>query len=103
MDGKIIDETFARTKETEYVSEINDLKYQIEAVKKRNPNFYENGVNALELMNLVYSQYVAANDHEKAVILKKLASNCRLNNVTPSPTWRRPFSIFAKGPSCPTG
>ncbi|MBF0569215.1 MAG: recombinase family protein [Candidatus Omnitrophica bacterium] len=102
MDGKIYDEDFARYKEAEYAAEINDLKYQIEATRKRNPNFLENGIKALELINLLYSQYLAADVHEKAVILKKLASNYVLNDATPCPTYRRPFSIFAKGPSCPT-
>ena len=81
---------------------MNDLKYRIDAAKKQNPNFLENGIKALELINLLYSQYLAADVHEKAVILKKLASNYTLNDATPCPTYRRPFSIFAKGPSCPT-
>ena len=81
---------------------MNDLKYRIDAAKKQNPNFLENGIKALELINLLYSQYLAADVHEKAVILKKLASNYTLNDATPCPTYRRPFSIFAKGLSCPT-
>ncbi len=102
MDGTIADETFARAKEAEYVAEMNDLKYRIDTAKKQNPNFLENGIKALELINLLYSQYLAADVHEKAVILKKLASNYTLSDATPCPTYRRPFSIFAKGPSCPT-
>lgn len=49
MDGTIADETFARAKEAEYVAEMNDLKYRIDAAKKQNPNFHENGIKALEL------------------------------------------------------
>ena len=102
MDGTIADEPFARAKEAKYVAEMNDLKYRIDEARKKNPNFYENGVKTLELINLLYSQYLAADPHEKAIILKKIASNFSVIDATPCPTYRRPFSIFAKGPSCPT-
>ncbi len=102
LDGKVADETFARAKEVEYVTELNDLKYKIEEAKKRNPNFYETGVKTLELINLLYSQYLMADPHEKAVILKRIASNYTLNDATPCPTYKKPFSIFAKRASCPT-
>lgn len=102
MDGKIVNEELARTKEVEYAATINDLKAQIEQAKKINPRLYEDGVSALELPDLLCSQYFAGTLEEKGIILRKIASNYVLNDVTLCPTYRSPFSIFAKGASCTT-
>ena len=102
MDGKINNEELARAKEAEYTANINDLKAQISQAETTNPRFLEDGLEALELPNLLYSQYFAGTPEEKGIILRKIASNYTLRGATLCATYRRPFSIFAKGPSCPT-
>src|ERR1039458_3335986 len=80
-DGGVAEEVFI-SKELEYKTLLLDLASQIAEAQKINPNFYEDGVKTLELTNLLYPQYVRANHEEKAIVLKKLASNYALFDVT---------------------
>src|SRR5258707_15070237 len=49
-----------------------------------------------ELANKAYSLYVSQNSTEKAKLLKMLFSNCSVDAVSVSPTYRKPFDIIAK-------
>lgn len=100
FDG-LLDEDIFRGKENEYKTQIIELTGDIESAKKINPNFYEDGVQTLELLTLLHSQYVRANVEEKANILKRVASNYTLNDVTIIPAYRKPFIFFAKMKGCP--
>ncbi len=100
FDGKVDDEVF-KTKETEYKALLLEIKGEIEKAKKVNPNFYEDGLATLELPNLYISQYDKASYPNKAVILKKLASNYTLNDVTITAAYRQPFIFLAKMKGCP--
>lgn len=93
---KEIDETDFKTKEGEYKAQLIGIKTQIDSAKAVNPNFYEDGCKTLELSNRLYSMYVKASYEEKAKILKAVASNYTINDITIAPTYRKPFSLFAK-------
>ena len=93
---KEIDESDFKTKENEYKTQLIEIKAQVDSAKAVNPNFYEDGCKTLELSNRLYSMYVKANYEEKAKILKAVASNYSINDVTIIPTYRKPFSLFAK-------
>ena len=83
-------------KENEYKKQLIEIKGTLDQVQTQNPNFYEDGVQILELMNLLYSQYVKANNKEKAKILKMVASNYTLRDGTPCAAYRKPFIFFAE-------
>lgn len=95
LDKEVNEETF-KAKENEYNTQLIEIKAQIASAKTVNPNFYEDGCRTLELSNRLYSMYVKANYEEKAKILKAVASNYTIHDVTITPTYRKPFSLFAK-------
>ena len=97
---KTIDEEVFKEKETEYKNQIIEIKSQIDDAQKINPNFYEDGVQALELCKLLHSEYLRSNHDEKAQILKRIASNYTLNDVTLTPVYKKPYIFFAKMQGC---
>lgn len=101
FDGDINDEMFS-VKESEYNSHLIEIKSQIDSVQAINGDGYEYGYKTFELSNKLYRQYVRANYEDKAKILKFIASNYVLNDVSLSATYRKPFSFIAEGLSCPT-
>ncbi len=100
LDNEIADEAF-KQKKTELENNLVDLKSQMRQSERINPNFYEDGIKTLELCNSLYPQYLSSNPHDKSEILKTIASNYVINDVTITPTYRSPFNVFAKGASCP--
>jgi len=99
MDGEIDNEIF-KIKEVEYKNNLLEIEAQFQAMRRINPNFYEDGCRTLELSKRLYSLYIRANLYEKAKILKTIASNYTLVDATPYPIYRKPFSIIAKGLVC---
>lgn len=100
LDGGISEEMFA-SKEKEFQTELMTLKGQLNSVEKVNPNFYEDGCKILELSNRLYPLYVKSNYQEKAHLLKLIASNYLLNDVSIAPSYRKPFSFFNEKGFCP--
>ena len=99
LDNEINDEAF-KLKKTELENVLVDLKGQLRSAERVNPNFYEDGVKTLELSESLYLQYLSANAPGKSIILKDIASNYVLNDVSAAPTYRKPFNIFAEGLVC---
>ncbi len=89
-------------KDEEYKTQLIEIKSQIESTQAINAQSYEYGFKTFELSNRLYSQYVRANYEEKAKILKLVASNFVLNDVSLYPIDRKPFNFIAEGLSCPT-
>ena len=100
-DGAL-DEGIFKVKEEEYKGKLIEIKSQINNVQSFDHNFYEYGYRTLELSNELYFQYVRANHEEKANILKYIASNYVLNDVSLDAVYRKPFDIIAEGVSRPT-
>ena len=48
----------------------------------------------LELANKAYSLYVRQNPAEQAKLLKMVLSNCRIDSVSITPTYRKPFDLI---------
>ena len=71
---------------------------QLAKHQQANQNYLESGLKILELAKDLEAQYLKANDLQKRQMLKILLSNCTLNDVTPSPTYRKPFCWVAEGP-----
>ncbi|MBF0503460.1 MAG: recombinase zinc beta ribbon domain-containing protein, partial [Candidatus Omnitrophica bacterium] len=99
IDGGIPEDIF-KAKEKEYQNDLITLKSQIANVEKVNPNFFEDACKILELSKSLHSQYLKADYHEKGNLLKLVASNYTLNDVSVCPTYRRPFSFIAEWPLC---
>ena len=54
------------------------------------------GIKIFELAQRLAPLYVAGADDEKREILRFLLLNCTLNDVTPTPTYRKPFNWLAE-------
>jgi site-specific DNA recombinase len=50
----------------------------------------------MALANKAYSLYVSQNPVEKAKLLKMLFSNCSIDAVSVTPTYRKPFDMIFK-------
>ena len=50
----------------------------------------------LELANKAYSLYVSQDSTEKAKLLRMLFSNCSVDAVSVTPTYRKPFEMIFK-------
>jgi hypothetical protein len=55
------------------------------------------GLQILELVQTAYSSDVAKNSHEQARLIKTLVSNSAFDRGSLSPTYVKPFDVFAKG------
>ncbi len=96
LDAEINDEMF-KFKYNELNENIASIKSQIKQTETLNPNFYEDGLQTLELCKSLYPEYVTRNYDGKAEVLKKVASNYIINDVTICPKYRKPFDLMAKG------
>ncbi len=95
FDEEVDKETF-ETKKGEYEAQLVEIKSQIDGSRITNPNFYEDGCKILELSSRLHSLYVKASYEEKAKLLNLVASNYTLIDLTPYPTYRKPFSFLTK-------
>jgi len=96
FDGEISEEIFG-AKEIEYKNQLTEIESQMGGMHVIGCDFYEFGYKTFELSKMLYLQYVRANYEDKAKILKFLASNYMLNDVSLCPTYRKPFDIIAEG------
>lgn len=96
FDNDITEDIF-KIKEKEYKDQLIEIKTLMDSLKIINPDFYELGYKTFELSKILYSQYVRANYEDKAKILKFIASNYTLNDVSLCPKYRKPFDIIAEG------
>jgi hypothetical protein len=55
-----------------------------------------NAQRIFKLANQAYSLYLADNPAEKAKLLRMLFSNCHVDAVSVTPTYRKPFAFIAK-------
>jgi len=95
LDGEINDNIF-KAKEDEYQLQLLEMKAQMEQ-KKINPNAYDDACQIFELCNQLYPLYLKADLEEKSKLIRIIASNFTLNDVTLYPIYKKPFSILAKG------
>ncbi|MFQ5788453.1 MAG: hypothetical protein ACE5H1_10805 [Thermodesulfobacteriota bacterium] len=101
FDNRINDEMF-NMKEVAYKEQLIEIKSQIDSVQTINPDIYEYGYQTFELSNKLYCQYIRANYEDKARILKHIASNYTLNDLSLCAAYRKPFNFIAERRSCPT-
>ena len=91
LDGKISEE-FWREKHDAWRTEQQAILRQIEYHQKANVFYFEEGIKLLELSQQAHRMYVTKPPEGKRALLRFLLSNCTLLDVTPTPTYRTPFS-----------
>ena len=101
LDGEI-DNNMFKIKENEYKTRIIESESKIRKSENINPNFYEDACKTFELAKGLHSQYIQGDYAQKAKILKFIGSNYTLIGEKLIPAYKKPFDIFAKGPSSNT-
>ncbi|RKX31502.1 MAG: recombinase family protein [Candidatus Zixiibacteriota bacterium] len=97
LSGAISTEMWKR-KSTEWENKLIDIQNEISAHQNANTDFYQVGLEILELANSAYDKYLQKNRQEQRKLLDILLSNCTFYHGTICPTYRKPFDILAKGP-----
>jgi len=97
LDGKITAEFWER-KNAEWLQEEQQVQFALAGLKQADePARLLTASRTLELANKAYSLYVRQNPAEQAKLLKMVLSNCRIDAVSITPTYRKPFDlIFAR-------
>ncbi len=96
LDGKIPADFWER-KMTDWRAEEQEVKTAIQGLS--NAETGDRALDAqriLELANKAYSLYVSQNSTEKAKLLRLLLSNCFIDAVSVTPTYRKPFDTIFK-------
>jgi site-specific DNA recombinase len=96
LDGKI-PEDFWERKMNAWRTEEQQIRVAIQGLN--NGGVGDKALDAqkiFELANKAYSLYVSQNPVEKAKLLKMLFSNCSVDAVSVTPTYRKPFDMIFK-------
>jgi hypothetical protein len=96
LDGKI-PEDFWERKMTDWRMEEQQVKMAIQGIASA--KLGDRALDAqriFELANKAHSLYVSQNPVEKAKLLRMLFSNCSVDAVSVTPTYRKPFDMIAK-------
>jgi site-specific DNA recombinase len=96
LDGKI-PEDFWERKMTDWRMEEQQVKMAIQGLSGAETG--DRAVDAekiFELANKAYSLYVSQDSTEKAKLLRMLFSNCSVDAVSVTPTYRKPFEMIFK-------
>jgi len=96
LAGEINPETWKR-KSAEWQAETDRLRVEESAHTKANRDYYEFGMQILELAKSAHDQYISQTRSEQRILLNTLLSNCTYYRGTLCPTYKKPFDILAKG------
>jgi DNA invertase Pin-like site-specific DNA recombinase len=92
-----IPEELWSTKSAELQEELRRVRAEMERHEHASEAYEATGLQILELAQTAYSSYVTENPHEQARLVKTLVSNCSFDRGSLSPTYVKPFDVFAKG------
>ncbi|GEM_PF-3385573 len=88
---------FWQEKHNSYQTEGAAIASRLASLKNQDGGSLDFALRALEFTKDLHSEYVAKSPPEKRELLKTLLLNCRLDGVTPVPTYRNPFDRIAEG------
>ncbi len=97
IDGRISTEFWRKTHDR-WVTEQNRISNRIDEVTQANRNYYEQGVEFLELAQAAQSLYLSMSMQNKGQLLRKILSNCIIKKGTLCPTYSNPFDLIANMP-----
>ncbi len=92
----VISEDFWRRKSIEWNNELTQAVGEIENHNNANFNYFDTGVQILELANKAYGLYLEQTRLEQRKLLNIILSNCSFYRGTLYPIYKKPFDIFAK-------
>jgi hypothetical protein len=92
-----IPEELWNSKSAALQDELRQVRTEMERHEVASQAYETAGLQILELAQTAYSSYVAKNPHEQARLLKTLVSNSTFDRGSLSPTYVKPFDVFAKG------
>ena len=92
-----IPEELWTTKSAELQEELRKVRTEMERHEVASEAYETAGLQILELAQTAYSSYVTKNPHEEARLVKTVVSNSAFDRGSLSPTYIRPFDVFANG------
>jgi hypothetical protein len=92
-----IPEELWNSKSAALQDELRQVRTEMERHEVASQAYETAGLQILELAQAAYSSYVAKNPHEQARLIKTLVSNSTFDRGSLSPTYVKPFDVFAKG------
>jgi site-specific DNA recombinase len=96
LDGKITEEFWER-KMGDWRLEEQQVKLTLEGLASaKTEDRALSAERTLELANKAYLLYVSQDSFEKAKLLRMLPSNCSVDTVSATPTYRYPFDLIFK-------
>ena len=84
-------------KSAELQEELRRVRTEMERHELASDAHEAAGLQILELAQTAYSSYVAKNPREQARLVKTLVSNSTFDRGSLSPTYIKPFDVFANG------
>jgi DNA invertase Pin-like site-specific DNA recombinase len=96
LTGTISSDLWER-KSREWQDELVGIGQQLNALESASRDYYQLGLEILELANSAYGMYLAQEWSEKAKLLRTVLSNSTFDRGTLTPTYKKPFDILAEG------
>ncbi len=96
LDG-VIDEAYWRDVSTKWRGEQDSITCQLQKLQSAERGSVDSALKILELAQKAYSLYITRTPHEKRQLLDSVLSNCSLDGLTVSPTYKKPFNYIAEG------
>lgn len=94
---KVIDEGYWRVVSSKWRSEQDSISRRLAELDKTNRNNVDFALEILELSQEAYSLYLSGSAPEKRQLLNSVLSNCTLDGLTVTPTYKKPFNYIAEG------
>ncbi len=98
LDGSIT-ESFYNKKLIEYRSEQSNIEIKLRNLRETDSNYYTTAIYLLNLANKAPAIFKRSEPDVKRQLIKIILQNPTINDVTLNATIRKPFSLWAKGPS----
>jgi site-specific DNA recombinase len=96
LAGGVSQELWER-KSREWQDELVRVRQDLNALENAAQDYYQFGLQILELANSLYAKYLSKEWSGKAELLKSLLSNSTFSHGTLTPTYKKPFNMLAEG------
>ncbi|MBK7142274.1 MAG: recombinase zinc beta ribbon domain-containing protein [bacterium] len=94
---EVIDQGYWHEVSTKWRSEQDSISRRIDALRTANRGSVDFALEILELSQEAYSLYLSGNTEGKRQLLNSVLSNCTLDGLTVTPTYKKPFGYIAEG------